>query len=340
MPFHVDPIPVKRRTIGPVILPSGPMTPIPQELAGDPGTQRPNFGRIDPGAQQAPEFNGKHATILRVLAGAGALGSLIAGPNSTFGAGAQGVGLGAARGLEGMYGRHEAEQAAYQDWMSDVLGENTGREIAEGREFYRAQQADRTRILQNQRADEIARNKAASPLEQARLRKAQADATTAEYDAANPKARTSSSRTNTKSPGQAVRDIDRSLPELQQAIDEARADLQTVDPEKNPLAYYGTKDRIDDLGEQLLAHEKERRGYMADMTEEDWNEYQGEQQAERTIGLWVDAFTQRYSLGTGMGPPLDQGAVALDVAAKIEQAVGAGELTGEQAMEILNRLGL
>jgi hypothetical protein len=117
-------------------------------------------------------------------------------------------------------------------------------------------------------------------------------------------------------------------------------ELQTVDQEKNPLAYYGTKDRIDDLGEQLLAHEKERRGYMADMTEEDWNEYQGEQQAERTIGLWVDAFTQRYSLGTGMGPPLDQGAVALDVAAKIEQAVGAGELTGEQAMEILNRLGL
>lgn len=324
-------------------LPSGPQTPPTDPIP------TPQYGRVDTSSREAPEFDSRTANILRVLAGAGAIGSLIAGPNSTFGAGAQGVGLGAAGALDRLGAQHSTQLQAYLEWMQAAEEQNAELAGKEAQDEYRARTKERDRILGKQ--DDIEQYERErtdkAPLESARLDKARADAELAQWKAKNPKASSrTGSETDPRAAIEAVREIDDQMPGLEQALAQAEAELARI-PADDWVQRGLARERAEGIRSQLTALGKEKRTYISRVPLPMYQDYQQQRSSAQRIQQTAQRLGAQYSgrgPAGGVGPPsmyqAQPSSRFAGIAKDIERMVGAGELTVEEAEQVLIQMGL
>lgn len=358
MPISTPRIVQKRETVGPILLPSLLDELIAAPAATDPpkknGTKNPKatvggkakasgpkdpvgtFGRVDVGAIPEPEGSVSDSTrkILGILAGAGALTGLLAGPGSTFGAGALGVSEGLGSAISGLDARDAAEQQAYQEWMADALDRNAQIRAQEGRSAYDATEKERIRLQKIIDAKN-------DPLAQAKLRKEQAMAKTAEYVAGDPEQRRSTARpSNERAAIDNVKSLDREIPVLESAITKAREQMDGLDPDDDIVKWMGLNSRITSMQEQLDDRRAEQREWVGKTSQADYAAYESERAgptSEQLVSTIARQQMQKWDIGGEFGMDLETAAPL--VAGEIERMVQSGRIDWVQAGEILQALG-
>lgn len=356
MPISAPLIVQKRQAPGPV-LPSilDPYTFGMDAAATDPpkknGQVKPNgdhagpvdptgtFPRIDTAAIPVPEApGGTLRTIMQVLAGAGALGSLAAGPNSTFGAGASAVGQGAAMNLYGQDSQYAAEQEAYQKWLADAMEHNAdvgAREAEMGAEW---REKERVRVQEQL-------NKQNDPLRAEQIRKAKADADISQLRRDNPDkylARAGASPKDSKAILSVVGELDQvHIPAAEKMLNDATTRLATINPDDDLMGWLTATQDAASARERIQELQDDRLDRIADVPTQEYAQYlagRGAPPDSQTAQVVAKALRNQYGIGQAEGPTAQM--VAPQIADEIDRMVQSGQLSQIAALEALRLLGL